>query len=567
MKKKVLLTIFLFILIISTGLLMINKSYSYGLMIELSGNKGSRVLTYYDASTDTKLSYEDAMKYYGVNKYEFLYQGNGKIYFYMGNEITENEYTKGHSIEEADKRAQSYGSNAYRVHTTQEFKNALNDIYNNYKIGTFYIEFSKYENIDFNEINNYYQNNFALKNSYQNYYTYQVKGKQEPERFNIDLSLFKEDGEIYLNTNNIRITGNEQKIVDNFINKLLPLIQKENSDYQKILAAYTYINNTTTYLVDSGYYTELASNTSIYDVFINRKSTCIGYSVAFSYLMDKLNIESYIVDNLETVNPSSGSYYSSHTYNIVKLNNKFYKIDLTGNVFLAGISPNELYNSNLTISTSAYSGGFRSYIFDYETINTYLSQAKATKTTTTKVSTANQTTIKYPYEIPNTTTNKKTTTTKRNDSNTNTTQRYYYNETTTIANQNDLNITGNNSNNNNNYENNNSNYENNYNSNNDSNYNTNEPSINNNTNNITTKTITTTPITKQENSYIDKLKTFKFNFKYDKKIIYILIGIGVILIIIFVIYKIITNKNKVSINSEEVKNILERDIDRDKLEK
>ena len=72
--------------------------------------------------------------------------------------------------------------------------------------------------------------------------------------------------------------------------------------------------------------------------------------------MDKMGIESYIVDNLTVTNASSGDYSSSHTYNIVKLDGKFYTIDI-GSRFLTGVSG--LYDSSLNTSSSSYSGGNR----------------------------------------------------------------------------------------------------------------------------------------------------------------------------------------------------------------
>ncbi len=378
-KGKQLLPLLILFIIGLYALNFINPSYSYGLKMQVSGSKGSRILTLKDADTGNTISYKDAVSKYGITHYLELDGG----YFYEGREVNYRTFQKGLSSEEADKRAKDYGSSAFRVHTTEEFKKAFDSIYQNYRIGEFYFCFSPYENIDFDEVENYYMQNYGLMSPYQDYYPYKIKGKLEPTRFSIGLKNDKNKGEYKLDTFHIRITGNELAVVENFIGKILPLMQGDGSDYQKILAAYIYITKTTTYLTDNGFYNDLlASNTSIYDVFINRKSVCIGYSIAFSYLMDKMGIESYIVDDLQSVDVNKQLYYSSHTYNIVKLEGKFYRIDLTRNQFLKGMS--KLYDNKLPLSSKDYqTNKSKTYAFDYQKINGYLEASKRMKTTTT----------------------------------------------------------------------------------------------------------------------------------------------------------------------------------------
>lgn len=402
------LTIFLF---------RMEKSYSYGLTFDIVGSPGKRELIYYDADSNQQISVDTAVEFYGAYQYMEMILSSGNIYFYRGREITKNEYIRGYDAECADKRAKKYGKSAYRVHNTSEFKKAFDDIYRNMKIGKFYIEFSKYENIDFDEVDRYFKEKYGLLDPYQDYYSYSVKGPLEPTRFGIGITSSKEEGELLIDSFNIRITGDELQVTNAFLNKLIPLMQGDGSDYQKILAAYTYITQRTSYLTDNGFSNDfLASNTSIYDVFINRKSVCIGYSIAFSYLMDKMGIESYIVDDIYDVNEFQQTFSSSHTYNIVKLNNKFYRIDLTGKQFLTGISNGLLYDNKLPISTTKYntSGKPTTYNFDYKKIDTYLNEAKKSKTTTT---TKANTTTTLGRTTRISTTTKKTTTEKITTSN------------------------------------------------------------------------------------------------------------------------------------------------------
>lgn len=385
-KKSIIYTIA--IILMTLTIIVINTStgsYSLDISVQISGDAPNRVATYYNSGTGSKISIDDIINKYGESAYLDLIYNYSHVYFYKGKEITKDQYFQGLETENADLRAQQYGKSAIRVHNTQEAKDAIKKIFSEYRIGENVLVFSNAENINWDEVNNYYMANYGVQSIRQNYYSYKIKGEFEPTRIKLNPEIIRGMEELPINTSIIRISKNEKEVTDKFLSRLIPLMQGDGSDYQKILAAYTYINNTTTYLVDNGYIDDLlASNTSIYDVFINRRSVCIGYSIGFSYLMDKMGIESYIVDQIVSYDENTGAYESVHTYNIVKLNGQFYKVDLTGNIFLGGLSPNELYDSKLNISRSAYQGGNRNYGFDYSLINNYLNEAKNTPTTTTK---------------------------------------------------------------------------------------------------------------------------------------------------------------------------------------
>lgn len=514
-KLNIILISVAFICLIFCAVTIVDKSYSYGLSTNITGTKGSRVLNYYDATSETKLTFQDAYKYYGVKNYDYYIENNETIYFYQGKEISQNEYKTGYAAEEADERASSYGSNAYRVHNTSEFKKAIDDIYNSLKIGEIHIEFSPYENIDFNELKNYYTTNYGVSTVNQNYYSYKVKGPQEPNRFGIDFNAIKNTGELVLDTKNIRITGNERQVLEDFTNKLLPHLASNGSDYEKIYAAYNYIKSTATYEVDNGFINDLlASNTSAYDALINRRTTCIGYSIAFSYLMDKLGIESYIVDNITVADEQTKSFSSVHTWNIVKLNNLFYKIDLTGSSFLQVVKPSELYNNVLPLATTSYKSN-QTVTIDYQAINSILNASKSIKTTTTKRIDATTTTKTYSYTSPNSG-SKVTNNTNANPGATTTEPTTEKIITTTDDQGNSGVIT------------------------------TDEAG------NTITVAHTTTKETTTKVSDNNKEKS-KFNLNY------VLFPLLFIIIIFFIVYKL-KLKKKVNINSQDVQNILNKDI-------
>lgn len=412
MKRKVLLSLIIIFTLSFVVISYINKSYSYGLTLEVTGKYGSRVLTYYDGTTGDKIDFESAKTYYGVPYYTYYIDATGTIYFYKDKEIPEIEYEIGLSKEEADDRAIEYGKNGIRVTTTDEFISKLDDIYDNKKIGSFYFEYSKYDEIDFAAVNTYFNSKYALMDPHQNFYDYEHKGPQEPLRFKDDIK--KEAEEFFLDTRNIRLSLDEQKKAEQFANSIIYLLQGDNTDYQKILRTYTFLRDNSTYFDDKMHDDLIEGYTSIYDGLINQQTTCIGYSIMFSYLMDKMGIESYIVDNIEYIDVDNKEFMSSHSWNMVKLSNKYYKVDLTSGVFLSGINQSEIYQT-MDISTTAYGKSTTTDISNsYYKINELRNVAKNMQIQKTTTTNAIRTTKEYPYEIPNTTFDKNKTTIKRN---------------------------------------------------------------------------------------------------------------------------------------------------------
>lgn len=436
---------------------LFNKTYSYGASSYITGNSGSYVLQFYDIDSGTDISCSTAQEFYGMTKYQRKKKSGSYIYFYNCKEISQAKYEDGYPKEIADIRAKNKGDSAIRVTDTASAKKAYDDLYQNHRTGTFTLEFAENETIDWDAVENYVLTKYGVTNYKTNYYSYSIKGEWEPIRYGLPDKSNISSGTIEVDMWRLRITGNELKVTEAFINKLLPLLEGDGSDYQKILASYQYLKQYTTYLVDDGFSNGVASNTSIYDAFIERQTTCIGYSIAFSYLMDKLGIESYIVDQITTNDATSESFASVHTYNVVKLDGKFYKLDLTGGVFLKGISSSTLSDSKLPISTSAYntSGKKTTWSFNTSTINSYLNSAKSTKTTTTNkiylttttrkttsvkatsgASTTKKTTKKETTtSIKPTTTKITTMTTNYGSDNTTTTNKYTKTTTTTRTNQ------------------------------------------------------------------------------------------------------------------------------------
>lgn len=420
--RKITLGIFIVAFVSIMCATFMNKTYSYGAVSYITGEAGSYVLQFMDIDSGTDISCETAQKYYGVMKWQKKRMSGKYYYFYNCKQSTETKYNDGYPKEIADIRARNKGKAAYRVSNTAEAKAAYDDIYQNHRTGVFSLEFAENETIDWNAVETYVLTKYGVTNYKTNYYNYAVKGEWEPIRYGLPDKTGISTGTVEIDMWRMRISGDELQVTENFVNKLLTQLKPNGSDYEKILAAYKYITSTTTYEVDQGFGNMLDSNTAIYDVFIERQSTCIGYSIAFSYLMDKMGIESYIVDQITTNDPSTETFGSVHTYNVVKLDGKFYKIDLTGNVFLKSAS-GCLSDSKLTIATSAYntSGKPTTMSFNMNTINGYLSSAKGIKTTTTK-KLSSTTTKQITTSVAKTTTKKTTATTTKGNNTSNTKQ-------------------------------------------------------------------------------------------------------------------------------------------------
>lgn len=380
-----------------SGIINKNKTYSFKCDIatahvkDINGNKELYYTCDANDGNEYYISNEDAVNIYGERRYQYV----GGYYFKDGKEIDKNTYTSGRYIEDADIRAKDHKELGIRVHSTNEFKNKIDDIFNNHKLGDFFFEFAINEPVNFDEVLNYYKSKYGVLDVHQNFYKYDVKGDQEPNRTVYDktiLDQIKNNGEFELDTTaSIRISSSEKELADRFVNELIPYISGDGSDYQKIYGAAYYISKTTHYIVDDGFFNDLLnSNTSLYDALIKRGSVCIGFSITFSYLMDKMGIESYIVDDITYIDDVTGSFESVHSHNLVKLDGKFYNIDITGGDLSLTV-PNGLSSNNLNLATSNYTGGNK-FNVDLNAINNIWNKYSKQNPSTTNIITTNSST-------------------------------------------------------------------------------------------------------------------------------------------------------------------------------
>ena len=99
------------------------------------------------------------------------------------------------------------------------------------------------------------------------------------------------------------------------VTKVLDGITADMSEYDKVKYIYDY-------LASNVVYDESEENCrDIYGVFVKKKAICGGYSKAFSYLCDRIGIETATVTGDADGEP--------HMWNMVKIDGKWYNIDVT----------------------------------------------------------------------------------------------------------------------------------------------------------------------------------------------------------------------------------------------
>ncbi len=110
-------------------------------------------------------------------------------------------------------------------------------------------------------------------------------------------------------------TAEMQRKIDSEANKILAGAGSDMTDYDKV----KYFHDT---LASTVVYDETAPNCrDIYGVFVDKKAICGGYSKAFSYLCGKAGIE--------TVTVTGDADGQPHMWNKVKIDGKWYNIDIT----------------------------------------------------------------------------------------------------------------------------------------------------------------------------------------------------------------------------------------------
>lgn len=136
-------------------------------------------------------------------------------------------------------------------------------------------------------------------------------------------------------------------------NILKTVIKSSMNDYEKELALHDYLIKNIVYDYDSLSLQNPPSEIySAYGALINKKSVCSGYANAMKMLLDKCDIECLIVTGDSKIPYKDLSV--GHAWNIVKINNKFYHLDVTWDAPI-GKLPDELFHHYFNITDTEIS--------------------------------------------------------------------------------------------------------------------------------------------------------------------------------------------------------------------
>lgn len=109
------------------------------------------------------------------------------------------------------------------------------------------------------------------------------------------------------------------------VDKALSVVDSSMDDLQKALVIHDYI-------CDNSYYNENGDiSHSAYGFFKDGRVVCAGYTLAYSYLMNKLGVPCEYVTSMTM----------SHAWNTVKINGKWYNVDLTYDNEIRQVCPNQ----------------------------------------------------------------------------------------------------------------------------------------------------------------------------------------------------------------------------------
>ena len=218
----------------------------------------------------------------------------------------------------------------------------IDNIFTNRISNSYSIEYSNEVNIK--EVNNYVKSKYMLDSSFTNVYTYEdfiVFNKLrdypriENNNYIIDIkfNITKED-----EYNKVIEFGN--KLKEKYINL---------TEEEKVYLVINYIKNNIT----------KSDSTSLYDAIYNKNIN--DTYVLTQFMLSNLNIESFITERLNT----------GRKYNLVKLNNKWYILDIDNDYILVGFNKADFRPDTYSnrIYVSAYDYRSNEINVDYNGIN------------------------------------------------------------------------------------------------------------------------------------------------------------------------------------------------------
>ena len=229
--------------------------------------------------------------------------------------------------------------------SNEDMYQKIDNIFSNRISNSYEIEYSNDVNID--EVNNYFKTKYMLDSIITNVYTYEDFINYDKLRNYPTIDNNKYIFDVKFNL----VNESEYNKVIEFGNKLKDKYN-DLSDDEKVYLVINYIKNNVT----------KSNSTSLYEGIYN--SNINESYVLTQFMLSNLNIESYITERLNT----------GKKYNLVRLNNKWYILDIDNDYILVGYNIADFrpdtYSNNIIVSKYNYSLG--SYKIDYNEIKTLI---------------------------------------------------------------------------------------------------------------------------------------------------------------------------------------------------
>lgn len=140
---------------------------------------------------------------------------------------------------------------------------------------------------------------------------------EHPEIFYIDGYSYSKKDCLVITPNytmSINIARTYLQKCDNYANRVVANISEDASDYEKVITVYDYLASHTIY-------SNCTNDQNMVSVATENKSVCLGYSLMYQYILQRLGISNIVV--------TGTSLDTNHAWNIVKVNNEWYHSDVT----------------------------------------------------------------------------------------------------------------------------------------------------------------------------------------------------------------------------------------------
>ena len=332
-KRMIIYLLIIFALILSAMILTFSNSFA----LNGSLNKVTNLKLISNTSTSSRIGFSKVNK---ADNYDVCYKKSSS-----NNYTCKNTTSNSIVINNLD-------SDTYYNYKVRAKSSSLIGPYSNvltvktYKKDGYYYYLNSNQKTVYNEIYSGIKNRKKMVNvtpylSIKDFGTvYHYVRADHPELFYMDVGYY------YFYDNNNHVGGFEKyynstfndyatnkrkfdKAVNNIVNKA----KGYKSDYEKeqFVAYYLSKNVKYDYKAYNKYkktnkWTDsLALTQSSYSALVNKKTFCAGYSSAFKYIMDTLNIDSYVIGGVGKRFGSSGE----HAWNLVKLDDGYYNLDIT----------------------------------------------------------------------------------------------------------------------------------------------------------------------------------------------------------------------------------------------